>query len=115
MHLLGLRADDVSACADACSASTRTNEDGVDGEAELRPLSARERNRARKMLERCSGCGTEERFGHQDRAGEEVETATQLRNELQVMLMLGVKAEIQVLDRRPGGLAGWLARKLRHY
>ena len=30
------------------------------------------------------------------------------RRELQVMVMLDAKAEIQLLDRRPGGLEGWL-------
>jgi meiotic recombination protein SPO11 len=30
------------------------------------------------------------------------------RREVQVMLMLNVKAEIQVLEAGPGGLAAWL-------
>ena len=34
------------------------------------------------------------------------------RRELQVMLMLNVKAEIQLLSRREGGLEGWLEESL---
>ena len=33
------------------------------------------------------------------------------RREVQVMLMLNVKAEIQVLEAREGGLGGWLRGK----
>ena len=39
----------------------------------------------------------------------------ELKRELQVMLILGVKAEIQVLDSRDGGLERWAGRKLNHY
>lgn len=35
-------------------------------------------------------------------------------SELRKMLMLNVKAEIQLLDDRPGGLLGWLERKIWH-
>jgi meiotic recombination protein SPO11 len=34
------------------------------------------------------------------------------RAELQIMLMLGVKAEIQVLNDLDGGLCAWLNRKI---
>lgn len=34
------------------------------------------------------------------------------RRELQVMLMLGYKAEMELLEEREGGLEAWLQRKL---
>jgi meiotic recombination protein SPO11 len=35
------------------------------------------------------------------------------RRELQVMLMLNIKAEMQILEELPGGLVPWLERELR--
>ncbi|QDS68603.1 hypothetical protein FKW77_000913 [Venturia effusa] len=57
-------------------------------------LSARDRRKATSMLER-------EQFAED---GAEPEW----RTELQVMLMLNVKAEIQLLEARSDGLVGWL-------
>lgn len=37
---------------------------------------------------------------------------TEWRRELQVMLMLGYKAEMELLEEREGGLEAWLQRKL---
>lgn len=37
---------------------------------------------------------------------------TEWRRELQVMLMLGYKAEMELLGEREGGLEAWLQRKL---
>ena len=34
------------------------------------------------------------------------------RRELQVMLMLNVKAEMEILSARDGGVAGWVEQKL---
>lgn len=57
-------------------------------------LSARDRRKASLMLERTQFA--------------ENGAAPDWRRELQVMLMLNIKAEIQLLEARAGGLAGWL-------
>lgn len=62
-------------------------------------LSARDRKKAVKMLEK-SECLRE--------GGGEGEW----RRELQVMLMLGVKAEMEVLGERVGGVKGWVEERL---
>jgi len=61
-------------------------------------LSARDRRKASKMLERevFAECGPEPEW----------------RREVQVMLVLNLKAEIQLLETRPGGLTKWLLEKL---
>ena len=64
----------------------------------LLSLTARDRKKAAKML------GKEVYAEH----GVEVEW----RRELQVMLMLDMKAEIEILSVREGGLEKWLERKL---
>lgn len=61
-------------------------------------LSARDRRKASKMLER-------EMFAEH---GPEPEW----RREAQVMLMLNLKAEIQLTEARPGGLVKWLCDEL---
>lgn len=58
----------------------------------LMPLTKRDRHKARKMLER--DLMTE--------GGDE----TEWRTELQVMLVLNLKAELQLLDATPGALMG---------
>ncbi|MCJ1300659.1 hypothetical protein MMC08_003456 [Hypocenomyce scalaris] len=68
---------------------------GSDG---LLRLTARDRRKASLMLEK-------DIFAED---GPEVKW----RRELQVMLMLNVKAEIQLLSRREGGLEGWLEESL---
>lgn len=67
----------------------------------LLPLTARDRRKAISMI----------------RSGLYAEDANQKmqRRELQVMLMLGIKAEIQVLDQLEGGFERWLRAKLHHY
>ena len=116
MRLLGLRAEDVSACADACNAQASADPSKDCAEAELPHLSPREWRRAKSMLGRYRDESATEGSGGWDRTAINTqETMMKLRNELQVMLILGVKAEIQVLDRRDGGLAGWLRRKLCHF
>jgi meiotic recombination protein SPO11 len=87
MQWLGIRTDDVLA-------------EVQDDEAVLK-LTARDRRKAVAMLDRLSG---EAEAGV---AGE------QCRIELQKMLMLNVKAEIQILEDRPGGVHGWLDQKIR--
>ena len=62
-------------------------------------LSRRDRQKAKKMLENSA-------VFRED--GEEVEW----RRELQVMLMLNVKAEMEVLEEREGGMAGWVEGRL---
>ena len=63
-------------------------------------LSARDRKKAADMLERS------EVF--QEGGGKE----KVWRRELQVMLMLNVKAEMEVLADRQGGVKGWVEEKL---
>ena len=60
----------------------------------LLKLSARDRRKATRMLERAS-CT-------------QGDAEPEWRREIQVMLMLNVKAEIQLLEARTGGLQGWL-------
>lgn len=57
-------------------------------------LSARDRHKAKSMLEReqCAENGLESEW----------------RRELQFMLILNIKAEIQLLEARSGGLVGYL-------
>lgn len=88
----------------------------MDYEIDLPPLSLKERNKARKMLERYFDEGTREIPEHMWYAIEDCKKSkAELKRELQVMLMLGVKAEIQIVDRRRGGLEGWAREKLRHF
>ncbi|KAF2402933.1 DNA topoisomerase IV, alpha subunit [Trichodelitschia bisporula] len=65
----------------------------------LLQLSLRDRRRAMAMLRRAPFVEGGKEPG--------------LRRELQVMLMLGVKAEIQVLEARDGGLVRWLKEALK--
>jgi meiotic recombination protein SPO11 len=61
-------------------------------------LTARDRTKATRMLEWnvCANDGPEQGW----------------RQELQMMLMLNVKAEMQILDELPGGLVSWLSYQL---
>ena len=70
------------------------NSDPVNAEAVLR-LTRRDRRKANSMLEKTEG-----------REGAEC------MRELQIMLMLNVKVEIQILSSRPGGLESWLEWRL---
>jgi meiotic recombination protein SPO11 len=76
------------------SSSHIGQEDDLHQSQGLLKLSARDRRKATRMLER-------EPFIEN---GSEPEW----RREIQVMLMLNVKAEIQLLEARAGGLTGWL-------
>ena len=67
---------------------------GMATEETLMPLSAIDRGRIRASLVRQSG----------DTENVQRECPTELQN----MLLLNVKAEIQLLDDRPGGLVRWL-------
>lgn len=62
-------------------------------------LSARDRKKATDMLEKSAVLQ------------EKVEE-TEWRRELQVMLMLNIKAEMEVLAEREGGVKGWVEEKL---
>jgi meiotic recombination protein SPO11 len=64
----------------------------------LMKLTVRDRNKAARMLEwdLCSETGQEQDWRH----------------ELQTMLMLNVKAEIQILDELQGGVASFLSNKI---
>lgn len=74
--------------------------DGTIGEVSegLLQLTTRDRRKAMSLLERPL----------LDEEGEEKEW----RRELQVMLMLGVKAEMEILADRAGGVCGWVEEKL---
>jgi len=61
-------------------------------------LTTRDRKKAMKILEKPL----------LDEDGEEREW----RRELQVMLMLGVKAEMEILADRAGGVCGWVEERL---
>ena len=87
MQWLGIQSRDVLA----------TN--GQDGSNSLLRLSARDRKKATDMLERSEGL---------QEGGKEEEW----RRELQIMLMLNVKAEMEILAERTGGLKGWVEEKL---
>jgi meiotic recombination protein SPO11 len=65
----------------------------------LMKLTTRDRTKAARMLEwdLCAEDGPEREW----------------RQELQSMLMLNTKAEMQILDELPGGLVSWLSGKLR--
>ncbi|KAH7079721.1 meiosis-specific topoisomerase Spo11 [Paraphoma chrysanthemicola] len=64
----------------------------------LMRLTARDRNKVSRMLEwdLCAEDGPEQGW----------------RSELQTMLMLNIKAEMQILDEMPGGLVSWLSMEL---
>lgn len=88
MKWLGVRAEDILA--------------GLrDDEAVLR-LTARDRRKAVAMLEKLS-----------QEDGSRIDE--QCNVELQRMLQLNIKAEIQILEDRPDGLQGWLDSKMRKY
>ena len=71
---------------------------GVNHEQGLLSLTLRDRRKARKMLEQAFP--TDEGTEHD------------MRLELQVMLMLNIKAELQVLDTNPSGLGDVLLEGL---
>jgi meiotic recombination protein SPO11 len=64
----------------------------------LMRLTARDRTKAMRMLEwnLCTEDGPEQEW----------------REELQTMLMLNIKAEMQILGELPGGLVSWLSNQL---
>lgn len=64
----------------------------------LLPLTVRDRRRATKMLG----------WARLDEHGMELEW----RRELQVMLMLNIKAELQLLDALEGGIAKWIMDRI---
>ena len=66
----------------------------------LMRLSHRDRSKAMRMLEwdLCAEDGREQAW----------------RQQLQTMLVLNTKAEMQILDELPGGLVSWLSHELEH-
>ena len=68
------------------------------GNSGLLPLSMRDRKLAKKMLAQSS---------LMEENGE-----SEWRRELQIMLTLGCKAEMEILDDREGGVEGWLEEAL---
>ena len=63
-----------------------------------RPLSVRDRKKAAGMLKKCIW------------AEDGLEAGW--RREMQVMLMVGIKVEMEILAERLGGLEGWVEGKL---
>ena len=91
---MGIRARDVHELT-----SGRNLEDGSSQAGDPMPmLSARDRKRAVKLLDRPS-------------SAENGDDAV-WRSDLQLMLMLNRKAEIEILHQRQGGLLGWLRERL---
>lgn len=86
---LGLRSRDLG----ICSGSHTYNS------TDLLRLSGRDRKKAAKMLENSSVF---------QEGGEEKEW----RRELQVMLMMNVKAEMEILGARKGGVTDWVEEQL---
>ena len=84
---LGIRSSDI------------LNEPNREEAQGLLKLSGRDRKKAVKMLENSAVM--------REGGGE-----AEWRRELQVMLMLNVKAEIEVLGQREGGVEGWVEEKL---
>jgi meiotic recombination protein SPO11 len=74
-------------------------EDTANGIRGLLRMSARDRNKASRMLEWdiCAENGPE----------------VEWRRQLQEMLVLNIKAEMQILEERPGGLARWISDALQ--
>lgn len=87
LEWLGLRASEVVAKTDSL------------GDETVVPLSSRDRKRAQAMLAK-SPCFAED--------GPE----PTWRAELQQMLMLNIKAEMELLYEREGGIERWLDKKL---
>lgn len=83
---LGLRSCDIH------------DDETVDESKGLLRLTTRDRRKAVKMLEKAL----------LEENGEEREW----RTELQVMLMVGVKAEMEILGEREGGVEAWLEGRL---
>ena len=87
LQLLGVKPDDIIRDQD---------ESSIHGTEGLMPLSVRDRRKAITMLGRVV----------------EQDDAIEATRDLQLMLMLNVKAEIQILEAREGGLASWLSQRL---
>lgn len=80
--------------------STTASGAGNPGDGSLMPLSLRDRKKAAAMLTRSpvfADDGPEPKW----------------RDELQRMLMMNSKAEIEILYERPGGIEGWLDERLQ--
>ena len=91
MQLLGLRSQAMS-----------LGGDDVHSSQGILSLTARDRNKAVKMLERCTSSQRDDN------------TDMDVRATLQTMLMLGTKAELQILDVTPQGMTDLLTAKLGH-
>lgn len=96
LHWLGVRSDQVF----RIPAGEGDTKGGATSDAQgLMKLTPRDRKKASRMLE----------WDLLAENGPEPEW----RRELQTMLMLNVKAEMQILEERPGGLSAWLEGELQ--
>ncbi|KAF2754845.1 DNA topoisomerase IV, alpha subunit [Pseudovirgaria hyperparasitica] len=107
LYYLGLKSHHLLHPAADGYAATNAGADADAGVAEDRTLqmSGRDRRKARSMLAN-SALARNTEVDAMDRIRSEG------RRELQVMLMLNIKAEMQVLEEMVDGIAGWLARSL---
>ena len=95
LHWLGVQSHQISRIP---ATEGNTDNDTIANAQGLMRLTPRDRTKARHMLE-------------WDLYAENGPEAS-CRRELQTMLVLNMKAEMQVLDDLPGGLATWLSTEL---
>ncbi len=94
MQWLGVKSHQIGCVPDGSKSSLNM----IHGFQGFMKLTARDRNKAIRMLEwdLCGENGLEPEW----------------REELQRMLMLNVKAEMQILDELPGGMVSWIRNEL---
>lgn len=95
INWLGLKWHGINKVLTEASAKDSSTPGNLRGLIRLTP---RDRNKAMRMLEweQCAQDGSEPEW----------------RQELQTMLMLNVKAEMQIFEELPGGLCTWIRSKL---
>jgi meiotic recombination protein SPO11 len=102
-------------------ASDVVHQPGVVSEQGLLELTARDRQRAKHMLEWNPEVGSAEVSSSHASISSAITTAdfvnqsastAAFRRELQVMLVLGYKAEIELLECQDGGIVQWLSKKM---
>ena len=91
---LGVKSGDLD-FRESTTAAPRAGEEDVKG---LLRLTKRDRKKASKML----GQGICEEYGVEQ----------EWRRELQVMLLLNVKVEMEILSQQEGGVEGWVEDRL---
>ena len=102
LEWLGIKSIDISLYSSVSPARTSMTQDSPEWETSdpasaegVLRLTQRDRRMANKILMRF-----------------DVQREAEWLQELQVMLVLNIKVEIQILGSRPGGLESWLERRL---